>query len=162
MAELLEAEPGAPPPVVVYGVIYWREATDLDDEMPALRALAANASRLLWVTTPDEPRATAERNAGYAARNAAMCAWAAAQTPPGHVRVLPLDTLATAAKAAGGEALRPSGAHFACSQRVGRGSALGAFSHPFERMEDSAFGGTDCRDVVDLALVQLMLNALQD
>ena len=159
--ELLAAEPGAPPPVVVFGIIYWRDKALLDDDLPALRALATNSLRLLWVTTPESPDSNAksvEENTGFVARNAAMRAWAAAQTPPGRVRVLPLDTLATAAKAHSGAALRPGGVHFACGLHDDRG---GAYAYQFAPLANEALG-SDCRDVVDLALVQLLLNAMQD
>ena len=159
--EELLASADAAPPIVVYGVIYWRDAASLDDELAALQALAARSSRLLWVTTPEEPGASAARNAEYAARNAAMRAWAATQTPAGRVRVLPLDALAAAAKARGPE-LRPGGVHFGCTLRDGRGSDMGAYAHAFAPMVADAQTKADCRDVVDLALAQLLLNAMQD
>ena len=159
--ELLAGDAALLPPVVVYGIIYWRAGASLDDELPLLRDLAARSSRLFWVTTPEEPGPAVERNAEFAARNAAMRAWAAAQTPPGRVRVLPLDAMAAAAKANAG--LRPGGKHFACGVRDGRGAAMGAYSHAFAPMlDDSGHMGADCRDVVDLALAQLLLNAMQD
>lgn len=158
--ELLAGDADSPPPTVVYGIIYWRDGM-LDDELPALHALANRSSRLLWVTTPEAPGGSAEANAGYVARNAAMRAWAAQQTPPGRVSVLPLDTLAAAAKTHSA-ALRPGGVHFGCGFRDSRGGGRGAYALPFASMVAEANAAQDCRDVVDLALAQLLLNALQD
>jgi hypothetical protein len=133
----------------------------------ALAQLAAGTRRFFWLGTPNLPTETGsaaefrfqERNQAFTRRNAEMRRWAAA-TPGAHF--LPFDALARAAQPLG-RAYRQGGGHFMCGW--GRGSADGSGNETvLLPLVDAAMTTplAACRDdMVNLAIVQLVLNSLE-
>jgi hypothetical protein len=148
-------------PVVVASVGLWQPGAEPPEAyFAALKAAAANATRVFLVGTPRPAALAPEAAARLAARDAALRAWAAREGYP--FSFVDFHALASAE---GAPAPAAGSGHFGCWSswrgavfNAGGAPAAAQLSARLERVHADADG--ECFDGVNRALVQVLLNAM--